>query len=138
MKYNKDYTDYILSKEWQTKRKQAFKMFGKKCQRCGISRKLHVHHKTYERFKDENVNTDLAILCDKCHVLYHKKVKKTTIQLTDKFILDVKSVKKLKFKKPKKKDKKKFNSFDFKKFRLDREAEKDEVYLFMKEIGLIK
>lgn len=84
--YRLDYKEYILGEEWNKKRKLAFKLFKRECQRCGATRQLHVHHKTYERFKDENVETDLSILCKKCHKLYHSLFSIVTIGTTDMFI----------------------------------------------------
>lgn len=81
-----DYNQYLLSKEWSIKRKEAFKLFKRKCQRCLNTKKLHVHHKTYKRFKKENVETDLAILCVPCHSLYHRKYKYAEISTTEIFI----------------------------------------------------
>lgn len=81
-----EYREYILSEDWNKKRKLAFKLFGKKCQRCKNTKTLHVHHKTYINFKNENVETDLAILCKKCHDKYHDTFGKATIGTTDMFI----------------------------------------------------
>lgn len=82
-----DYENYITSKEWFDKRNLVFKLLGRKCQRCEVTRRLHVHHKTYARFKNENIETDLTVLCHPCHDLYHKIYKHTGISTTDEFIL---------------------------------------------------
>lgn len=68
----KEYNDYINSPEWQEKREQCFNIFGKKCMVCDETRKLHVHHKTYQNFMHEDVETDLIPLCDKHHKSLHK------------------------------------------------------------------
>lgn len=83
---NEGYTNYITSPRWFYVRTLAFKLFGKACQRCGVKRKLHVHHKTYERFAHENVETDLAILCTKCHDTYHSYYGSTSVTTTSDFI----------------------------------------------------
>lgn len=81
-----EYEDYIVSVEWSNKRKQAFKLLGKECQRCKIDRRLHVHHMTYVNFKNENIEKELAILCTKCHSMYHKLNRYATIRSTLDFI----------------------------------------------------
>ena len=98
-----DYKNYILSDAWYKKRKLAFKLFGKACQRCKKTKKLHVHHKTYEHFKEEIIETELAVLCQKCHTLYHKKFKQTGVLTTDLFIkkhFETGNVEKQKVRKP--------------------------------------
>lgn len=82
-----DYNQYLLSEEWSIKRKEAFRLFGRICQKCKATLRLHVHHKTYIRFKNELVVTDLTVLCTRCHDNYHKIYKHTSIETTDEFIL---------------------------------------------------
>ena len=43
----------------------------KACEACGYSRKLQVHHKTYERLGKER-NSDLVLLCRDCHESLHR------------------------------------------------------------------
>ena len=83
---NNYYTNYITSSEWFSLRRKVFKMYGKYCRRCNSIRKLHVHHKTYERLGKECIETDLVVLCNKCHDKYHSKYKHTSIETTDLFI----------------------------------------------------
>lgn len=67
-----DYYEYLKSKAWQNVRKQAFRKYGRRCQICGATRFLQVHHKTYVRLGRERL-TDLSILCDECHSNTHDK-----------------------------------------------------------------
>ncbi len=61
------YNEYILSAAWKSKRVQAFKYYGKKCQQCGAKNvPLQVHHRTYDRLGNEKMY-DLEVLCVKCH-----------------------------------------------------------------------
>lgn len=83
-----DYFKYLKSKNWNNKRTEAYRLYGYKCQRCNVNKNLHVHHKTYARFKNENIKTDLAILCDHCHNLYHSLYSHTGIRTTNEFIKD--------------------------------------------------
>lgn len=52
--------------------------FNYTCQKCGIELaddlyRLHTHHITYERLGNENLDTDLILLCDNCHQKEHSK-----------------------------------------------------------------
>ena len=60
------YRKYLNSKEWQAKRLFAIKAAKYKCQRCGATDKLEVHHKDYECLYHERLK-DVEVLCPKCH-----------------------------------------------------------------------
>lgn len=94
---NTEYTKYINSEKWKNLKVDLILTRGSKCQRCGAKRKpsfLHLHHLTYERFKNEEPK-DLELLCAGCHAFEHGKLK-----------LKEKKVKIKPKKKPKKKIKK--------------------------------
>jgi hypothetical protein len=64
-----EYDEYMHSRQWRNKARVALAASGEKCKRCGCSkytRKLEVHHLTYERFKNE-LPEDLEVLCTRCH-----------------------------------------------------------------------
>ena len=61
--------DYYLSDTWKAKRKFILERDDSECRLCGSSMGLQVHHKTYERFGGEELETDLITLCEKCHTL---------------------------------------------------------------------
>ena len=62
-----DYREYIRSPEWRKLRKQVLSRAGGRCERCPRAAvRLHVHHKTYERFRQELLG-DLEALCSSCH-----------------------------------------------------------------------
>lgn len=64
-----DYAAYISSAKWKIKARAALDRAGHKCQRCGRTKwsaRLEVHHKTYERFKNERPE-DLEVVCVACH-----------------------------------------------------------------------
>lgn len=105
--HKQNYNDYISSEEWFKKRKLALKFHGKSCKKCGTSKRLHVHHMTYVNFKNENIETDLTVLCKKCHEKYHSKYKHASIDTTQLFICSnsVEKIKKLCNKQIKKKNK---------------------------------
>ena len=105
---NQEYKTYIHSKEWFAKREEAFNFHNKECKKCGITKKLHVHHKTYKRFKNEDIKIDLVPLCRRCHKQVHKFCKRRNIDLyhgTEQF-LDGKIKPSKRGKKKPKKDKK--------------------------------
>jgi len=72
MKNNILYTNYLNSQKWANKRKLRLKIDNNKCTKCGNNSNLHIHHLTYERGGDENIETDLITLCDICHSEIHE------------------------------------------------------------------
>jgi len=63
------YRAYLASPAWRKRRDAAIARAGGNCERCGISRytrRLEVHHKTYDRFGAEPPE-DLIVLCEPCH-----------------------------------------------------------------------
>ena len=67
---DKKYIDYIKSPKWEAKKQELFKEKGKKCELCGSTKHIHVHHLTYERLYDELI-IDLQPLCRTCHEKEH-------------------------------------------------------------------
>lgn len=68
------YNKYINSPEWQLKRQEAFKAYGRQCMVCISPNDLHIHHRNYDRFTDEAIS-DLLVLCMTCHALLHKQAR---------------------------------------------------------------
>ena len=67
-RYNKH--QYLISPEWEAKRKQALKAANYSCQLCKAETDLHVHHISYKNLFRENLE-DLAALCSDCHTYIH-------------------------------------------------------------------
>lgn len=82
---NVNYTKYLRSKEWKRKRQEALAHYGALCDECGMTESLHVHHKTYERLGNENVE-DLQILCKGCHGAHHEQDGRHATKSTSDFI----------------------------------------------------
>lgn len=61
------YRKYIKSPEWQVKVKQYRAGV---CELCGGGGKVNLHHLTYKHLMFET-QTDLATLCDYCHLACH-------------------------------------------------------------------
>lgn len=67
------YEEYLLTPEWQEKRKQVLDHAKHRCQICNSSESLNVHHRTYERRGNEDL-ADLTVLCKNCHSQFHDRV----------------------------------------------------------------
>jgi len=50
---------------WQKRRKEILKQRGNKCENCGSTEKIEVHHK---KGWDDEEDEDLEVLCKKCHM----------------------------------------------------------------------
>jgi 5-methylcytosine-specific restriction endonuclease McrA len=67
-----DYAEYLQSEKWQKKRRQKLSAADWRCQICGSSVHLEVHHNTYARIGNEKMN-DLIVLYRNCHQLVHSQ-----------------------------------------------------------------
>ena len=65
-KRTKEYDEYMQSLAWEEKRQEAICRAGHKCQSCGRTRDLEVHHLHYNTLFDERPE-DLQVLCVRCH-----------------------------------------------------------------------
>lgn len=61
---------YLKSPHWQKLRKIVLENADYKCQVCGESKPLDIHHNTYGNLGHEKIS-DLIALCKHCHKLYH-------------------------------------------------------------------
>ena len=66
------YKAYLNSEHWRQKREEALIASGYKCQKCGTTHNLQVHHKTYENICNEDVENDLVVLCEFHHQEEHR------------------------------------------------------------------
>jgi len=69
-RYVADYHKYLRSRWWRRRRLTAIADAGNKCESCGGTVGLHVHHIHYTRLYCEK-KTDLKVLCQTCHELAH-------------------------------------------------------------------
>jgi hypothetical protein len=65
-----NYKQYLNSTHWQKIKTTVYKK-RRKCQICGKSFNLNIHHITYERLGKELLS-DLVVLCQSCHYKAHK------------------------------------------------------------------
>ena len=69
------YRLYLKSPEWQEIRQQILRFWDYKCATCYSEYDLHVHHRTYKRVGNEELN-DLIVLCENCHAKFHETLGK--------------------------------------------------------------
>lgn len=67
------YQDYLQTPEWKAKRDEAVARDAGRCRLCYSSKDLQVHHRTYHRRGQEDLN-DLTTLCRECHEAFHQRV----------------------------------------------------------------
>jgi len=65
-RFSPQYLYYISSSAWRIRRQRAIERAGKRCQVCGESRWLQVHHVTYAHLGNEP-DADLTVMCWYCH-----------------------------------------------------------------------
>lgn len=67
---NEKYHKYLNSVEWRATKRYVFLVKGYECERCGYTRNLQIHHKTYDNLYQERLE-DLEVLCGSCHMKEH-------------------------------------------------------------------
>ena len=69
---NSRYEEYLKSDKWKKKREKILKRADHKCELCGSTENLHIHHLTYDNVYNEK-EEDLLCVCDICHSKLHNK-----------------------------------------------------------------
>lgn len=64
------YSEYLQTEHWKDFREKAIINASGKCQVCGDSFKLNVHHRIYTNLGNETF-IDVVVLCKSCHSIYH-------------------------------------------------------------------
>ncbi len=67
---NMPYEEYLNTPEWKEKREMVLELRGRRCEECGSTKDLHVHHWVYCR--GEESLEDLVVLCSNCHKKLHE------------------------------------------------------------------
>jgi 5-methylcytosine-specific restriction endonuclease McrA len=80
-----DYYAYLKSKKWAKKRRKALFKAKHKCECCGATEELHVHHLSYKRLGKEPLS-DLKVLCRNCHCNVHENDGKALSDSTKAFM----------------------------------------------------
>jgi len=68
-KTKESYKEYLLSDDWKEKRRKKLRSTNK-CGICASTKQLDVHHLNYRNWTDVQ-QSDLRVLCRKCHFLAH-------------------------------------------------------------------
>lgn len=82
------YAAYLQTAGWRTRRNQALRDASYACGRCGATRDLEVHHRSYERLGAERPQ-DLEVVCHGCHKGHHWDETQTQIGLYMRVLSDV-------------------------------------------------
>lgn len=75
-----EYQEYLKSDHWQSLRKRKLSHSKCRCAICGSTDRLEVHHLQYKNIFDVDL-TDLRILCNRCHDLFHELKRSGKINL---------------------------------------------------------
>lgn len=66
------YSHFLASNYWRSVRDLKIDQVGGKCEKCGSTSSLQLHHTTYEHHGDEmNHLEDLVVMCRECHEREH-------------------------------------------------------------------
>lgn len=68
------YLTYLESGHWKSLRRQAFERDGFKCARCGSTKRLQGHHRTYRKDLRSCTVDDIETICETCHSKHHKEM----------------------------------------------------------------
>jgi hypothetical protein len=69
---NEKLQEYYCSRKWGLRKEAVHERSGGICERCQVNKGQAVHHKTYARLYNEDLE-DLMHLCDGCHQFIHGK-----------------------------------------------------------------
>lgn len=67
-----NYSDYLSSSHWKETRGKRLEIDEYKCAVCGSTENLNVHHLSYKRIGNEDIESDLITLCHPCHAMLHR------------------------------------------------------------------
>jgi len=93
MKYE-SYKEYLVSPEWQRLKTLKLKQADNRCQLCNSPDKLNIHHRTYKRIYEEDLN-DLTVLCSYCHYRFHEKLSKIVFDEINEYTSLIKDLKQM-------------------------------------------
>ena len=72
-----EYAKYLKTAHWKRVKKIIRYIYQDRCQICGKSKKLHVHHNRYKNLWHEEL-TDVILLCEKCHNKHHNRLQEAS------------------------------------------------------------
>ena len=65
------YNAFMESQTWDNMRRRKLERSRYRCEQCGATEDLQVHHLNYDRFGGNELFTDLQVLCKPCHNRAH-------------------------------------------------------------------
>lgn len=65
-RHSAEYRRYLESVAWEKRRERSLMLAGHRCQDCGATENLEVHHLNYDWLGEEQ-DEDLRVLCHRCH-----------------------------------------------------------------------
>ena len=79
---SEEYNNYIQSQAWKDKVNQRMEIDGGVCQMCGTrgnpKNPLECHHFGYRNLGNEDIWSELVIVCDCCHSMLTRLMKRKT------------------------------------------------------------
>ena len=82
--HSKKYRNYMHSNAWQQRRLAKLEAANWRCEYCGETDRLSVHHLTYERLGHEQTD-DLIVLCKSCHWIANEMRKNPSSDLRQRY-----------------------------------------------------
>ena len=78
------YQDYLNSPDWHQKRRQKLRKgpANRRCAICGSTQRLQVHHVIYRADLTKTRQSELRVLCRRCHFVTHRLVDSGVLRLT--------------------------------------------------------
>jgi hypothetical protein len=65
------YAEYLHSSHWRQTRQRKLDEVGRRCQLCGATHGIEIHHNNYDHLGAERMS-DLIALCSGCHRHFHQ------------------------------------------------------------------
>lgn len=71
-----DYDKQLKDKRWFDFREKVFEVKGRRCEKCGSTEHLQIHHPKYKsgKYAWEYDAANMMVLCKKCHAKLHGKM----------------------------------------------------------------
>lgn len=89
------YKQYMGSAYWKVRKRSYFQQHGKKCEVCGSTCRIALHHKVYKpAMYGKEPDRDLVALCPRHHQMFHDlhKLSGNMRKDTDTFVAHMKQV----------------------------------------------
>jgi len=75
-----NYKTYLASHDWKRKKRRKYR-YTRWCAICGRSGGLHVHHLFYRPRLQDAQQSDLRVLCGRCHKLAHELIASGAVRI---------------------------------------------------------